>query len=76
MARKAHWGKIMNLVKGYGSFSLGMEGLLKISKGEGEMFRAIEIIFIYTKHFWRKISGENAHVTQCKETENLTLACK
>lgn len=63
MAGKACWGKIVNTVKGYGSFSVGVEGLLKVSKREDEMFRAIEIIFIYMKHFWRKIFEET--VTQC-----------
>lgn len=71
---KACWGKIVNLVKGYGPFPSSMKGLLKVSKRKDEMFRALKIIFIYMKQFWRKIPEEN--VTQCKGTEKLTSVCK
>lgn len=33
VARKACWGKNVDLVKAYGPFSLGVEELLKVSSG-------------------------------------------
>lgn len=76
VARKACWGKNVDLVKEYGPFPLGAEKLLKISSGGRVRCLELSKLFLSTWNtFWgnylRKCSWN-----PCKETENFPLSYK